>query len=363
MKNVIRSVLQNAFINQYLQPGDIQEFYLLIKEEQLKKQYWGKNSTMTNFDSSQPFYEMLKMDFDQFKPYFNRISAWAEGDNSEIILLRIFKLLDVNSDGYINFLQFLIAVILMSCVDAEMKIKLFYACHLVHLPQAVQTSPCFTNSESESDDEVALEATEFSEKSSSNTSSCSAEIIPFSNSKITIFDILPPQKSNKTPTSPGSPASSENSKGPELESQLPPMRQEQFIQMWRTLYDLFSTGPEEQQMNHVIASIGTALLKMGEMSQQQQIRKMSVEGCLQVKEDQGNNSGEQSEGFEVLDKEMYTHMVSLPDYWFITYEKFKATVLIEQKLAEFFEKKREISEVIGSLRSRRLIRTNTLVAS
>lgn len=46
---------------------------------------------------------------------------------------------------------------------------------------------------------------------------------------------------------------------------LPRMDQAQFIQMWRSLYDLFTDSLEEQGLYHSIATVGTLLLQIGEV--------------------------------------------------------------------------------------------------
>lgn len=46
---------------------------------------------------------------------------------------------------------------------------------------------------------------------------------------------------------------------------IPRMSQTQFIQLWKTLYDLFGDNPEEQQLYHSIATVGTLLLEIGEV--------------------------------------------------------------------------------------------------
>ena len=41
--------------------------------------------------------------------------------------------------------------------------------------------------------------------------------------------------------------------------------QVQFIQLWKTLYDLFGDHPDEQALYHSIATVGTLLLEIGEV--------------------------------------------------------------------------------------------------
>ncbi|XP_064601750.1 TBC1 domain family member 9B-like isoform X2 [Liolophura sinensis] len=59
---------------------------------------------------------------------------------------------------------------------------------------------------------------------------------------------------------------------------IPKLNQEQFIQLWKTLYNLFADHPEEQQLYHSIATVGMLLQEIGEAGKKiQMMRQLSEE--------------------------------------------------------------------------------------
>jgi hypothetical protein len=135
------------------------------------------------------------------------------------------------------------------------------------------------------------------------------------------------------------------------------MHQKTFIRMWKTLYDLFSGRSDEQQMYHCVASVGTVLLKMGEVAleHEESMRRKSMiqlQDAVKIKEQHQKetellDSAESSDSFEEVERP--------PDplSWSITFDQFKAALHTEQSLVEFFEKTLpDLSSVLEKLRDR-----------
>ncbi len=57
---------------------------------------------------------------------------------------------------------------------------------------------------------------------------------------------------------------------------IPRMNQVQFIQLCKTLYDLFTESPEEQQLYHSIATVATLLLKIGDVGKRFYLRQAGL---------------------------------------------------------------------------------------
>ena len=55
------------------------------------------------------------------------------------------------------------------------------------------------------------------------------------------------------------------------------MYQAQFIQMWKTLYDMCTGSPDEQQLYHSISTVATLLLQIGEVGKQYKSRPTSAD--------------------------------------------------------------------------------------
>ncbi|RWS27291.1 hypothetical protein B4U80_07050 [Leptotrombidium deliense] len=370
MKNVIRSVQSNAFISHCFNAEEIQELYSLVREDELRQQYWGRSCSSCPFDNSQPSYEMFKIDFDQFKLYFSHLVPWGCGENMELLAFRVFKLLDDNDDSLINFLELLLGFGILMRADIELRLKLLYAVHLLTIPDISPLQPFDSDSdiEEENETEVATEATEFFEKSIevSKSSSSSAELIPFVAVKITVLELLTEMSFPSSPVSTRSVDSiSQHSssltstiEAPSCDQKsLPRMRQEQFIQLWKTLYDLFAGNENEQQLNHCIASIGTVLLKTGEFSQQYQHKLQKEAETKLVNSTVSDNDS--SEGFEIVDHG--ASCVPSEHFWFITFEQFRTAVYIEQILVDRFEQKSNMKAIIEKIRQRKVDRSSSFI--
>ncbi|XP_064634250.1 TBC1 domain family member 9B-like isoform X3 [Lineus longissimus] len=348
MKNVIRSVMADV----HAKGKDLEDLFLVFKEEYLTSYYWRTNQTVETsekYDPSRPYYEQYKIDFDQFKTMFLALSPWAAGSIAHLLALRLFRILDENKDNMINFKEFAWCMGVMNLADLPERAKLLYRLHLppallpsdiedLESPQSGTTQPQSSGTEN------AVEATDFFEddESSSPTKSLGAESpgpevlgtsphsakstqgplgssplppvpesspakpIPSTPKSLNIGnqsagaglpspvdslggDTAPPillEKSDsislgsEPSTSKDLTGSFDYKYGAGYKSRLskqdsrsdikaiPRMNQEQFIQLWKTLYDMFSENSEEQQLYHSIATVGTLLLEIGEVGKQ-----------------------------------------------------------------------------------------------
>ena len=373
-KNVVRSIITVDLIRKYLSEEDVIGFFAVVKEEQLRQQFWSRNNGQasgSNGDSngngdSKPTaatFDSYRIDLDQFKWYFSQIPFWSQGQNMEILAVRLFSFVDENGDGMINLLQLLTLLSLVLRAEIESRMKLFYCIHLI---------TCSVDEEEDSPTEDAEEATEFYRGSSPSTYSLCSDVNTnehhhLSNKAIvshfltsvgsrwtTLESCLRPIPMSASPshlsaspilTSDGNPAA----------SSLPRMHQKTFIRMWKTLYDLFSGRSDEQQMYHCVASVGTVLLKMGEVAleHEESMRRKSMiqlQDAAKIKEQQQADlieSAESSDSFEEVERP--------PDplSWSITFDQFKAALHTEQSLVDFFEKSLpDLSSVLEKLRDR-----------
>ncbi|XP_015790455.1 TBC1 domain family member 9 [Tetranychus urticae] len=386
MRSVIRSVQSNPFVNHYLKSEEIQNLYAIVKEEQLRQQYWGRATSQSSstWDPSKPFYDMYKLDFDQFKGYFHQISSWTDGDNAETLALRVFKILDEDGDGFINFLQFLIIIAIMFKSDVEVRLKLLYACHLIPLLDTENPNGSLPESESDVEEaEEATEATEYFGKLSCSSSSCSAELLPGNDPPIKISEIIPsrfvvpsssPSKSFEIVSGPSSTTSTLASSPPSSSSvnvtlhpcheykALPPMKQDQFVELWKTLYDIFSGSTEEQRMYHCVASVCTTLFKIGELAYQ--LREQNQEEGQAASKSPTSDS-KSVESFDIVSQASIfgdEHHINA-EGGFITFELFQAALFIEEALVNFFERKPKLNEALQKLRNRRFDRTSSFIGN
>lgn len=167
--------------------------------------------------------------------------------------------MDVNQDGCLNFREFVAALGMTCTADPTIRLKLLY---MIHLPPLLLDSDFESPSQVESGAEVAAEATDFfdsmeystklldvnhfDEASTPASMESSVSLSSYNhgdtweiNSLSGIRQLIQ-SKDNKT-----------NLK------QVPKMDQKHFIMLWKTLYDMFQTQPDDQETYHSIATVGT----------------------------------------------------------------------------------------------------------
>uniref|UniRef100_A0AAY4AM99 TBC1 domain family member 9 n=1 Tax=Denticeps clupeoides TaxID=299321 RepID=A0AAY4AM99_9TELE len=270
-------------------------------------------------DPSLPYLEQYRMDLEQFKGLFTLLFPWACGSHSDSLALRLFRLLDQNADALINFREFINGLSVLCHGDLTEKLKLLYKMHV--LPGKHLLCVCVR---------VWLE----------------------------------------TKTKP------ENMKD------LPKMNQGQFIELCKTLYNMFSEDPNEQELYHATATVTSLLLEMGEvgklfcspsskdetkddtsMSSYSVLSAGSHEldeklQCEDIAEDTvlvrstGSQGGERLPGGGApLNRGGLPHSASIDKDWAITFEQFLASVLTEQALVLYFEKPVEVAARITNAKN------------
>ncbi|XP_054143822.1 TBC1 domain family member 9B isoform X1 [Melozone crissalis] len=245
---------------------ELEELYVVFKAKYLMSCYWGNNrAAAARRDQSLPYLEQYRIDMEQFKELFSSLTPWACGAHTPVLAGRLFRLLDENRDSLINFKEFVTGMSGMYHGDLTEKLKVLYK---LHLPPALNPE----------ETESALEATSYF------TEDVTTEVSPF----VSELDICLHCESQETQEDKGR----RNENGPEKEEKgtspqdyryylrmwakekenkketikdLPKMSQEQFIELCKTLYNMFSEDPVEQELYHAIATVASLLLRIGEV--------------------------------------------------------------------------------------------------
>lgn len=69
--------------------------------------YWGSSSSAAErHDPSLPYLEQYRIDPVQFSQLFSALSPWVCGSHTPALSARLFRLLDQNQDGLVNFKEF-----------------------------------------------------------------------------------------------------------------------------------------------------------------------------------------------------------------------------------------------------------------
>lgn len=70
--------------------------------------YWGSSSTAAErHDPSLPYLEQYRIDPSQFCELFTTLAPWVCGIHTSTLSGRLFRLLDQNQDGLVNFKEFI----------------------------------------------------------------------------------------------------------------------------------------------------------------------------------------------------------------------------------------------------------------
>ncbi|XP_008583197.1 PREDICTED: TBC1 domain family member 9B isoform X1 [Galeopterus variegatus] len=266
-----RSVVRAIPVDIGFSIEELEDLYVVFKAKHLASQYWGNSRTAAvRRDPSLPYLEQYRIDVSQFRELFASLTPWACGSHMPVLAGRMFRLLDKNKDSLINFKEFVTGMSGMYHGDLTEKLKVLYK---LHLP------PALTPEEAES----ALEATHyFTEDSSSEASPLASELdlflpweaqeaLPQEERDGSGNEDVQEKRGEEKGSSPPDYRHYLRMWAKEKETQketikdLPKMNQEQFIELCKTLYNMFSEDPMEQDLYHAIATVASLLLRIGEV--------------------------------------------------------------------------------------------------
>ncbi|XP_015111408.1 TBC1 domain family member 9 [Diachasma alloeum] len=349
-KNVIRSVI----VDKYMTADELQELLSLVREELMSQ----RKSEPDRYDPTQPPYEAYRVDFELFRILFGGLSPWGKCSQAESLAARLFRLMDRNRDGYLNFREVVQAIGITSTADAAQRLKLLYTLHLPPL-----LSPADIDSPTHSDGaEVAAEATDFFDtmEQSFGSLDLSVSAAEEPDGNLSRSASVNSQKEESWEVqSMGSLRSMLDSKDSPLEMKnVPKMSQRHFIALWKTLYDMFPTQPEEQEIYHSIASIGTLLLQLGDVGKKFYGEREESEDSLLIAASKVQ-TGSQIQRSPDRNGNPSTSSSADPD-WAISVEQFLASALNGAPITDFFSKRANLLEAIATLRNRRFNRVHSL---
>uniref|UniRef100_A0A8C2X069 TBC1 domain family member 9B n=1 Tax=Cyclopterus lumpus TaxID=8103 RepID=A0A8C2X069_CYCLU len=287
---------------------ELEELYCLFKSKHMTSCYWGSSSSAAErHDPSLPYLEQYRIDPAQFAQLFASLAPWVCGGHTSTLSARLFRLLDQNKDGLVNFKEFVTGLSGMYHGDMTEKLKLLYK---LHLPPGRCTE--------------------------------------------TIKDL---PRMNQVRTRPGQGVVVLKC-GPECVCVCVCVCvQEQFIDLCKTLYNMFSEEPLEQQLYHSIATVASLLLRIGEVGKKFNNnnggRKADDAPAaaaqappLQPQREEG--PGEGGSGETQVCRALADVLASL---------------LTEPPLVDYFEKKRDFQNKMAASKAQRAVERQTSSAS
>uniref|UniRef100_G1QMZ6 TBC1 domain family member 9B n=1 Tax=Nomascus leucogenys TaxID=61853 RepID=G1QMZ6_NOMLE len=245
-----RSVVRAIPVDIGFSIEELEDLYMVFKAKHLASQYWGCSRTVAGRrDPSLPYLEQYRIDASQFRELFASLTPWACGSHTPVLAGRMFRLLDKNKDSLINFKEFVTGMSGMYHGDLTEKLKVLYK---LHLP------PALSPEEAES----ALEAARYFTEDSS-----SEEALPQEEQEGSGSEERGEEKGTSSPDYRHYLRMWAKEKEAQKETikDLPKMNQEQFIELCKTLYNMFSEDPMEQDLYHAIATVASLLLRIGEV--------------------------------------------------------------------------------------------------
>lgn len=352
-KNVIRSVIGDK----YMTLEELQELLSLVREELMSQ----RKNEPDRYDPTQPPYEAYKIDYELFRILFGGLSPWGKCSQAESLSARLFRLMDRNRDGQLNFREVVQAIGLTATADQTQRLKLLYTLHLPPL-----LSPVDFESPTHSTDgaEVAAEATDFFD-SMEKSAAASLEI------PVSLADELASGELSRSTScnsqadqswevqSMGSFRSMIASKDGFLDLKtVPKMSQRHFIAMMKTLYEMFHAQPDEAD-TICLAKIEALLLQLGDVGKKFQLDREESEDSLLVTAPIAQSSSPIARSPDSNGNPSCIPTSADPE-WCITVEQFLASALTGQSIVDFFSKRINLIDAIQVLRNRRFNSVHSL---
>uniref|UniRef100_A0A8D0AEG3 TBC1 domain family member 8B n=1 Tax=Sander lucioperca TaxID=283035 RepID=A0A8D0AEG3_SANLU len=198
-QNVIRVVTQEVRFS----ASHLDRLYNLFKRQHFLCCYWTmKSPALLHHDPSLAYLEQYQLGFQQFSMLFSLLEPWAFCNPKSTLSLWIFRLIDENQDGLVNFKEFCYTLYSGSFTN---KLKFLFKLHL-----------------------------------------------PPGRGKVDLQAYLKQWQN-------------EILKKEETIKDLPRINQTQFIQFSKTLYNIFHGDPEEESLYQAVAHVTSLLLRMEEV--------------------------------------------------------------------------------------------------
>uniref|UniRef100_A0AAV2M4W8 TBC1 domain family member 9 n=1 Tax=Knipowitschia caucasica TaxID=637954 RepID=A0AAV2M4W8_KNICA len=319
-----RSVVRAVMTESAFSIEELEELYCLFKSKHMSSCYWGLGPSPGSAGPELvvPYLEQHRVDHAHFSQLISELAPWRWNNHTHNMAARLFRLQDQNQDGLVNFKEFIHPLTVMYHGDLTEKLKLLYK---LHLP------PALAPEEAESAQEAAQFFTPVNNKDASLSSSEDGKPQVMSSEEVKTEGENAEKKEEKVKDYRFYLRQWAKETEPRIDSikDLPRMNQEQFIELCKTLYCMFSEDKCEQQLYHSIATVASLLLRIGEVAKR------------------FNNHNPEPPAQSPTGRKPDAH-------WSISFEQVLASLLTEAPLVDFFERKALLRDKMAAApRSRR----------
>uniref|UniRef100_A0A3Q3LTK0 TBC1 domain family member 8B n=1 Tax=Mastacembelus armatus TaxID=205130 RepID=A0A3Q3LTK0_9TELE len=302
-QNVMRVVSQEVRFSAL----QLDELYYLFKRQHFLSCYWTMQSpALLHHDPSLAYLEQYQLGFQQFSVLFSLLEPWAFCTPKSTLSLWVFRLIDENQDGLINFKEFCYALDTLYGGSFTNKLKFLFKLHLP--PGEPLTIFVFMS--------FILYALAF-DLPEDGVIRKSPER---GKGKVDLQAYLKQWQN-------------EILKKEETIKDLPRINQAQFIHFSKTLYNIFHGDPEEESLYRAVAHVTSLLLRMEEVGRRLQEPSSPPESsnC-----DTSSSHNSQDAAAELSETE-----------WSFSFEQVLASLLNEPAIVSFFERPVDIQTKVG----------------
>uniref|UniRef100_A0A672JK82 TBC1 domain family member 8B n=1 Tax=Salarias fasciatus TaxID=181472 RepID=A0A672JK82_SALFA len=304
---------------------DLDELYNLFKRQHFLSCYWTmKSPALLHHDPSLAYLEQYQLGFQQFSMLFSLLEPWAFCTTKSTLSLWVFRLIDENQDGLINFKEFCCALGAGSFTN---KLKFLFKLHLP--PGESFEEPCLWL------DAMQTMVREPGRNKHDNY---------LTGGKVDLQAYLKQWQN-------------EILKKEETIKDLPRINQTQFIQFSKTLYNIFHGDPEEESLYRAVAHVTSLLLRMEEVGRR--LQEPSSPPATTAAADTAATSAEESPTEEASTTPGSSNTSGSQDSqdagsdppeteWSFSFEQVLASLLNEPAIVNFFERPVDIHLKLGS---------------
>uniref|UniRef100_A0A8C3AH10 TBC1 domain family member 8B n=1 Tax=Cyclopterus lumpus TaxID=8103 RepID=A0A8C3AH10_CYCLU len=313
-QNVIRVVTQEVRFS----ASHLDGLYNLFKRQHFLCCYWTmKSPALLHHDPSLAYLEQYQLGFQQFSVLFSLLEPWAFCNVKSAVSLWVFRLIDENQDGLVNFKEFCYALDTLYSGSFTNKLKFLFKLHLPPECTFIQHQGQDPNTD------LYVKLT--------------------GRGKVDLQAYLKQWQN-------------EILKKEETIKDLPRINQTQFIQFSKTLYNIFHGDPEEESLYRAVAHVTSLLLRMEEVGRRLQEPSSPSESTKPAAADEEEPSTEETattpESSDTSSsrnsQDAGTDLTEIE--WSFSFEQVLASLLNEPTVVRFFERPVDVQTKLGQAR-------------